>query len=64
MSSTGFNMLGFPKSEPIWEEFRAFRNFVSSMNKRKMIQFYSDKTLSAFETNQKYWDFYKTIIKT
>ena len=49
--------LGFPKCDPIWEKFRAVRNFVSSMNKRKMVQFYSDKSLSAFATNQKYWDF-------
>ena len=56
--------LGFPKCDPIWEKFRAVRNFVSSMNKRKMVQFYSDKSLSAFATNQKYWDFYNSVIKT
>ena len=54
----------FPKSDPIWENFRACRNSCKSMLRRKMFAFYSDKTSSYFKSSKKFWAFYKSVVKT
>ena len=54
--------LNYPSSDPIWDRFRQFRNYCKSLNRRKMIEFYKDKSNSYFEGNKKFWVFYKSVI--
>ena len=56
--------LNFPAIDPIWARFRKMRNFCKSLNRKKMIEFYKNKTCSNFKTNKKFWVFYKSVIKT
>lgn len=47
-----------------WFNFRQARNACAAMFKKKMIEFFSDKTASNFKSSKKYWEFYKTVVKT
>ena len=55
---------GFPKSDPIWDTYKACRNFCKSRLRRKMFEFYSDKSTSYFKSSKKFWAFYKSVVKT
>ena len=54
----------YPSRDPIWDCFWQFRNYCKSLNRRKMIEFYKDKSNSYFEGNKKFCVFYKSVIKT
>jgi len=54
----------FEKSHSIWESYRTLRNECKSLMRRKMKQFYEAKTTKSFGSSKKFWDFYKSVVKT
>ena len=47
-----------------WHNFRVARNLCKSKMRQKMKSFFLNKTQSFFGSPRKFWDFYKTVIKT
>ena len=47
-----------------WDRFRAARNMYKSTMRKKMKNYYSDKTASYFGSSKKFWTFYKSVVKT
>jgi hypothetical protein len=47
-----------------WCEFRACRNHCASRMRNKMKAYFQDKDSSFFKSSMKYWDFYRSVVKT
>ena len=52
------------RTHPIWKTFIEYRNRCKSLLRRKMIEFYADKTSSKFNSSKNFWTFYKSVVKT
>ena len=52
------------RAGPLWSEFRNMRNICKSKLRLKMTEYFSKKTFESFGSPQKYWDFYKSVVKT
>lgn len=54
----------YDKSHSIWFEFKIIRNRCKSMLRQKMKNYYINKTSSKMGDSKKFWNFYKSVIKT
>jgi len=48
----------------LWDEFRKVRNICKSKLRSKMVDYFSSLTMNSFGSPQKFWDFYKKVVKT
>jgi len=49
---------------PEWDKYREIRNLCKSKLREKMKLYYEDKTAPNFKSSRKFWDFYKSVVKT
>ena len=47
-----------------WKDFRTARNICKSKMREKMKIYFLDKTQSSFGVPRKFWNFYKSVVKT
>ena len=52
------------RTGPAWDNYKEMRNYCKSQLKLKMKKFYEDKTASHFQSSKKFWNFYKSVVKT
>lgn len=51
-------------SSEVWQRYRDARNTCKSKMRTKMNDYFRDKTTSFFKSSKKFWDFYKSVVKT
>ena len=52
------------RSSDIWVKLRKVRNECKSLLRKKMVAFFADKTPKAMQNSKKFWNLYKSVIKT